>query len=74
MKKLYLNRLGELILLLKVKVIVPLLRSAWAAICTEFNANENVTTRAVQQLQVRHGDYDLYITDVIKFCDIVYIE
>ena len=40
-------------------------RSAWAAICSEFNANENVTTRAVQQLQVRHVNYDLYITDVI---------
>lgn len=40
-------------------------RSAWAAICSEFNANENVTTRTVQQLQVRHVYYDLYITDVI---------
>jgi hypothetical protein len=28
-------------------------RSAWAAICSEFNANENATTRALQQLQVR---------------------
>lgn len=27
-------------------------KSAWAAICSEFNANENVTTRAVQQLKV----------------------
>ena len=40
-------------------------RSAWAAICSEFNANVNVTTRALQQLQVRHVYYDLYITDVI---------
>ena len=40
-------------------------RSAWAAIYSEFNANENVTTRAVHQLQVRHVYYDLYITDVI---------
>lgn len=40
-------------------------RSAWAAICSEFNANENVTTRTVQHMQVRHVYYDLYITDVI---------
>lgn len=28
--------------------------SAWDASCSEFNENENVTTRAVQRLQVRH--------------------
>lgn len=29
-------------------------KSGWAAICSEFNANENVTKRTVQQLQVRY--------------------
>lgn len=32
-------------------------RSAWNAICNEFNANENATTRTIQQLQVRFLHY-----------------
>lgn len=29
-------------------------KNTWAAICIEYNANENVTKRTVQQLQVRY--------------------
>lgn len=39
--------------------------SAWASIHSEFNANENVATRVLQQLPVRLVYYDLYVTDVI---------
>lgn len=28
-------------------------KNSWIAICSEFNANENVTKRTMQQLQVR---------------------
>lgn len=49
-------------------------KSGWAAIFSEFNANENVTTRRVQQLQVRYLHYYQYFTFLIYFCDITYIE
>lgn len=40
-------------------------RSGWAAIFSKFNANENLTTRTVKQLQVRYIHYHQYFKSII---------
>lgn len=46
-------------------------KSDWAAVCSEFNENENVTTRKIQLLQVRHPHKYQYL--IVLIFNIAYI-